>query len=49
MRELRKAKGWFQEEFAAECGLHRTYLGAIGRGEKRVCYQLEEAGGYVGG
>lgn len=36
VRELRKNKGWSQEEFADECGLHRTYIGAIERGERNV-------------
>ncbi len=36
IRELRKSKGYSQEEFADECNLHRTYIGAIERGEKNV-------------
>jgi transcriptional regulator with XRE-family HTH domain len=36
VRKLRKNKGWSQEEFADECGLHRTYIGAIERGERNV-------------
>jgi len=36
VRKLRKGKGWSQEEFADECGLHRTYIGAIERGERNV-------------
>jgi len=36
VRELRKAKGFSQEAFAAECGLDRTYMGGIERGERNV-------------
>ena len=36
VRELRKAAGYSQEGFADECGLHRTYIGAIERGEKNI-------------
>ena len=36
VRKLRKDVGWSQEEFADECGLHRTYIGAIERGERNV-------------
>ena len=36
VRKLRKIKGWSQERFADECGLHRTYIGAIERGERNV-------------
>jgi len=36
VRKLRKDKGWSQEVFADECGLHRTYIGAIERGERNV-------------
>ena len=36
IRLLRNAAGWSQEELAARCGLHRTYIGAIERGEKAI-------------
>ena len=36
VRELRKAKGLSQEAFADECGLDRTYVGGIERGERNV-------------
>ena len=34
--QLRKEKGWSQEAFAAKCGLHRTYVGAIERAEENL-------------
>ena len=36
VRELRKAKGFSQEAFAAHCSLDRTYIGGIERGERNV-------------
>lgn len=36
VKKLRLAKGWSQEEFAFECDLHRTYIGAIERGERNI-------------
>jgi transcriptional regulator with XRE-family HTH domain len=36
IRDLRRSKGWSQEELADKVGLHRTYIGAIERGEQNV-------------
>jgi len=36
VRKLRKKRGWSQEEFAARCNLHRTYVGAIERAEENL-------------
>jgi len=36
VRELRKHEGYSQESFADECGLDRTYMGGIERGERNV-------------
>ena len=36
VRDRRKAQGYSQESFADACGLHRTYVGAIERGERNV-------------
>ena len=33
MRTLRAKQGLSQEDFAVKCGLHRTYMGKIERGE----------------
>ena len=34
IRELRTTRGLSQEELAFKCGVHRTYLGGIERGER---------------
>ena len=31
-------RGWSQEKFADICGVHRTYMGHIERGEKNVSF-----------
>ncbi|MGI8502562.1 MAG: helix-turn-helix domain-containing protein [Hassallia sp.] len=36
IRQLRLKTGMSQEEFADLCGLHRTYIGFIERGEKTI-------------
>jgi transcriptional regulator with XRE-family HTH domain len=36
VREARTKLGYSQEGFAFECGLHRTYIGCIERGEKNI-------------
>ena len=36
IRKARQKKGWSQEEFAFNCGLHRTYVGAVERGKRNI-------------
>ncbi len=43
LRELRKRAGLSQEAFAARCGLDRTYIGGIERGERNVALRNIEA------
>lgn len=36
IRKLRQEQGFSQESFADHCGLHRTYMGGIERGEHNL-------------
>lgn len=37
VRSLRLQIGVSQEELAAKTGIHRTYMGAVERGERNIC------------
>jgi transcriptional regulator with XRE-family HTH domain len=37
--ELRRKRGFSQEGFAHECRFHRSYMGAVERGEKNITIQ----------
>jgi len=39
IRELRAKQGYSQEAFADRCGVHRTFMGTIERGESNVSFQ----------
>jgi transcriptional regulator with XRE-family HTH domain len=39
IRFLRSQKGWSQEVFADVCGVHRTYMGHLERGEKNLSFR----------
>ena len=39
VRDLRKAKGYSQELFAEKCGLDRTYVGGVERGERNLALE----------
>ena len=36
VRRLRKQQGWTQEDLGDQTGIHRTYIGAIERGEANI-------------
>ncbi len=42
VRKLRKEPGYSQEGFGAACGLDRTYVGGIERGERNVALRNVE-------
>lgn len=37
VRELRRARGFSQEELADRARIHRTYMGGVERGERNPC------------
>jgi transcriptional regulator with XRE-family HTH domain len=39
VRELRQAQGFSQEAFADKCGVHRTFMGTVERGESNLSFQ----------
>ena len=39
VRELRAKQGYSQEGFADLCGVHRTFMGTIERGESNLSFQ----------
>ena len=45
VRELRKARGLSQEVFAARCGLDRTYIGGVERGQRNIALHNREMNG----
>ena len=42
IRQMRVTAGFSQEAFADLCGLHRTYIGAIERGEKTITIETAD-------
>ena len=38
IRGKRKEMGYSQEAFASYCGVHRTYMGAVERGERNISF-----------
>ncbi len=42
LRAFRETKGISQEDFAHELGFHRTYLGALERGERNLSLKSVE-------
>ena len=42
VRQLRVELGMSQEGFADQCGVHRTYIGSIERGEKAITLETAQ-------
>jgi transcriptional regulator with XRE-family HTH domain len=42
LRRLREGKGWSQEAFAEEAGIHRTYVSDIERGARNPTITVVE-------
>ncbi|MBV9843094.1 MAG: helix-turn-helix transcriptional regulator [Sphingomonadaceae bacterium] len=42
LRQLRNEKGWSQEQFADEAGVHRTYVSDIERGARNPTITVVE-------
>jgi transcriptional regulator with XRE-family HTH domain len=40
LKRLRTAKGWSQEEYAFEAGIHRTYISDIERGARNPTIEV---------
>ena len=38
VRQLRLKRGYSQEHFADRCGVHRTFMGTIERGETNISF-----------
>jgi transcriptional regulator with XRE-family HTH domain len=38
IRELRLKQGYSQESFADRCGVHRTFMGTVERGESNLSF-----------
>jgi transcriptional regulator with XRE-family HTH domain len=36
VRQCREAQGWTQAQLGERCGLHRTFIGSVERGERNV-------------
>lgn len=39
IRDLRTEQGFSQEAFADKCGVHRTFMGTVERGESNLSFQ----------
>lgn len=42
IRELRKAKGWTQEQLAEAATLHYSYIGGVERGDRNISLETLE-------